>query len=187
MGKLCERPGCSDVAAMAYGFDVDRLLVWLATRDPDADPARAGSLCKRHADAMVVPRGWTLDDRREAEPRLFRPKADEAPAPAPPRRRPRRKKVADPTPSVEAAPEPQPTLIAALPPEPASPVALVPELDESRTVAEVTGEPSATDDPDATQAIPWLPTFDEHDDLDGVLSARSPLLARAFKGTDRKR
>jgi hypothetical protein len=63
----------------------------------------------------------------------------------------------------------------------------VPDLDESRTVAEVTGEPSATDDPDATQAIPWLPTFDEHDDLDGVLSARSPLLARAFKGTDRKR
>ena len=182
MGKLCERPGCSDVAAMAYGFDVDRLLVWLAVRDPDADPARAGSLCKRHADAMVVPRGWTLDDRREAEPRLFRPKADEAAAAAPPRRRPRRKKAADPAPSVE--PAPQPTLTAARPPEPAPPV---PELDESRTVAEVTGEPSATDDPDATQAIPWLPTFDEHDDLDGVLSARSPLLARAFKGTDRKR
>ena len=182
MGKLCERPGCSDVAAMAYGFDVDRLLVWLASRDPDADPARAGSLCKRHADAMVVPRGWTLDDRREAEPRLFRPKGDEAAAAAPPRRRPRRKKAAEPPSSVE--PAPQPTLTEARPPEPVSPVV---ELDEARTVAEVTGEPSATDDPDATQAIPWLPTFDEHDDLDGVLSARSPLLARAFKGTDRKR
>ena len=186
MGKLCERPGCSDVAAMAYGFDVDRLLVWLALRDPDADPARAGSLCKRHADAMVVPRGWTLDDRREAKPRLFRPKADEAAAPAAPRRRPRRKKAAAPAPSVKAAPEPapQPTLTEARAPEPAP---QVPELDEARTVAEVTGEPSASDDPDATEAIPWLPTFDEHDDLDGVLSARSPLLARAFKGTDRKR
>ena len=42
MGRLCERPGCSDVAAMAYGFDVDRLLVWLAPRDPDGDPLRAG-------------------------------------------------------------------------------------------------------------------------------------------------
>src|SRR3954467_13824717 len=72
MGKLCERPGCSDVAAIAYGFDVDRLLVWLAPRDPEGDPLRAGSLCRRHADAMIVPRGWTLDDRREAMPRLFR-------------------------------------------------------------------------------------------------------------------
>ncbi len=89
MGRLCERPGCSDVAAMAYGFDVDRLLVWLAPRDPDGgDPMRAGSLCKRHADAMVVPRGWTLDDRRDLTPRLFRtPPVDEAPPEVPPRRR----------------------------------------------------------------------------------------------------
>ncbi len=72
MGRLCERPGCSEVAAIAFGFDVDQLLVWLAARDPDGDPLRAGSLCRRHADAMVVPRGWTLDDRREATPRLFR-------------------------------------------------------------------------------------------------------------------
>ncbi len=197
MGKLCERPGCSDVAAMAYGFDVDRLLVWLAPRDPDGDPLRAGSLCKRHADAMVVPRGWTLDDRREPGPRLFRPKPDEPPAapPAPPRRKRRpRAKPATPTESVAGAPPTTPPPPA---PEPAQPMltAAAPaaaaeaeaELDESRTVAEVTGEPSANDDPDATQAIPWLPTFDAQDDLDGVLGAQSPLLARAFRGTDRKR
>ena len=114
MGKLCERPGCSDVAAMAYGFDVDRLLVWLAPRDPGGDPLRAGSLCKRHADAMVVPAGWTLDDRREAEPRLFRPPPTGADAGAahvvgpaqegaPSRRRGR----------VAPEPEPRPTLIEA--------------------------------------------------------------------------
>ncbi len=55
------------------------------------------------------------------------------------------------------------------------------------TVAEVTGEPLADDDPDATVAIPWMPTFDDADDLGGVLAARSPLLARAFRGTDRRR
>ena len=33
---------------------------------------RAGALCQRHADTLVVPRGWTLDDRRERAPRLFR-------------------------------------------------------------------------------------------------------------------
>ena len=55
------------------------------------------------------------------------------------------------------------------------------------TVAEVTGEPLADDDPDATVAIPWMPNFDDQDDLGGVLAARSPLLARAFRGTDRRR
>lgn len=144
MGRLCERPGCSDVAAMAFGFDVDRLLVWLSPHDPDGDPLRAGSLCERHADAMVVPRGWTLDDRRES-PRLFRPDAVTAPGPgrSPPRHR-------------------------TAPAEPAPQLAL-------------------GDDPDATVAIPWMPDFDERDDLDGVLAAQSPLLARAFRGTDRRR
>ena len=67
-------------------------------------------------------------------------------------------------------------------------VDVVDELEPAvATVASVTGTPSADDDPDATVAIPWLPTFDEGDDLDGVLSARSPLLARAFRGTDRPR
>ena len=156
MARLCERPGCSDVAAMAFGFDVDRLLVWLAPREPDSDPLRAGALCKRHADAMVVPRGWTLDDRREPGPRLFRPADADAPS-----GRSRSRRV---RPDADAA---------------AEQLAL--------TVAEVTGEPLADDDPDATVAIPWMPTFDEADDLGGVLAARSPLLARAFRGTDRRR
>jgi len=156
MARLCERPGCSDVAAMAFGFDVDRLLVWLAPREPDSDRLRAGALCKRHADAMVVPRGWTLDDRREPTPRLFRPApGDEAP---PSRARTRR--------SPAGAPPPEQLAL---------------------TVAEVTGEPLADDDPDATVAIPWMPNFDDQDDLGGVLAARSPLLARAFRGTDRRR
>jgi Protein of unknown function (DUF3499) len=72
MGRLCERPGCSEVAVMAYGFDADRQLVWLAPSAPDSDRMRAGALCRRHADTLVVPRGWTLDDRREPAPRLFR-------------------------------------------------------------------------------------------------------------------
>ena len=36
-------------------------------------------------------------------------------------------------------------------------------------------------------ATPWMPDFDQQDDLGGVLAARSPLLARAFRGTDRPR
>ena len=116
-------------------------LVWLAPRDPDGDPLRAGSLCKRHADAMVVPLGWTLDDRREPTPRLFRTarrgrrgRAAGSPAAAPPsaaqrRERTRRRSSARRAGRRRVAP----------------------------TVAEVTGDPLADDDPDATVAIPWLP------------------------------
>src|SRR5262245_49898968 len=73
MARLCERPGCSERGAIAYGFDADRLLVWLNPLDPGADRNRAGVLCLRHADSMVVPLGWTLDDARDRAPRLFRP------------------------------------------------------------------------------------------------------------------
>ena len=156
MARLCERPGCSDVAAMAFGFDVDRLLVWLAPREPDSDRLRAGALCKRHADAMVVPRG--LDARRSA--RAHTP-------PVPPRGG--RRRAGRPVARRRSPP-------GAPPPE---------QL--ALTVAEVTGEPLADDDPDATVAIPWMPNFDDQDDLGGVLAARSPLLARAFRGTDRRR
>jgi hypothetical protein len=76
-------------------------------------PARAGSLCKRHADAMVLPRGWTLDDRREAEPRLFRPRRRGAGATA---SATRRKKVAEPAADAVAAVVPQPTLPLRRPP-----------------------------------------------------------------------
>ncbi len=37
----------------------------------------------------------------------------------------------------------------------------------------------------AAEATPWTPSFDESDDLNGLLAARSPLLARAFRGGDR--
>lgn len=149
---------------MSYGFDADRLLVWIAARDPSAAPLGAGTLCLRHADAMVVPQGWTLDDRRESAPRLFRPGARSARAAAASRTpRPARRRADD---------------------EPALPLAEV--APEATTVAAVAG-PNEALDPDATVAIPWQPDFDEHDDLDGVLAATSPLLARAFRGADRPR
>src|SRR5262245_62643123 len=95
MARLCERPGCSERGAVAYGFDPDRLLVWLATFDPEGERTRAGVLCKRHADSMVVPIGWTLDDRRDPQPPLFRaPRA---------KRRKRQPRRAHTTPATEGA------------------------------------------------------------------------------------
>jgi hypothetical protein len=63
------------------------LLFWLAPL-ADAPTADANVLCRRHADAMVVPKGWTLDDRREEHPRLFKPRPQAtASAPASARRK----------------------------------------------------------------------------------------------------
>lgn len=70
MPRLCERPGCSSPAEVAYGFDAESLVVWLDAYDA-GQGTRSGGLCRRHADAMVVPLGWMLDDRREPAPRLF--------------------------------------------------------------------------------------------------------------------
>ena len=71
------------------------LLFWLAPL-ADAPTPDPNVLCRRHADAMVVPIGWTLDDRREEQPRLFKPRqaaGAAASAPATPTRR--KKKVAE--------------------------------------------------------------------------------------------
>jgi len=58
------------MASVSYGIDNDKLMVWIDSA-PALDPARAGSLCRRHADALSVPKGWSIDDRRQAVPMLF--------------------------------------------------------------------------------------------------------------------
>ena len=78
MRRLCERPGCGGAASVSYGIDNDKLIVWIDSA-PAVDPARAGTLCRRHADALSVPKGWSIDDRRQAIPMLF-PTRDITPA-----------------------------------------------------------------------------------------------------------
>jgi hypothetical protein len=125
------------------------LVFWLDALRPDADQS-SGALCRRHADSMVVPRHWTLDDLRDPVPRLFRPPPSTPGATAAPRRR-----------KGAAAMDSEQLLLVAETPD-----AAVPERE-------------------SIDVTPWTPSFDESDDLDGLLSARSPLLARAFRGDDR--
>lgn len=63
MLHLCERTGCSEPGAFAYGMIPIDLVFWLAPLD-DARAAANNVLCRMHADAIVVPRGWRFDDRR---------------------------------------------------------------------------------------------------------------------------
>lgn len=148
---------------MIYGIDADRLTVWIEPFD-DAVGYRGGVLCRRHADAMVVPLGWMLDDRREAVPRLFKPR--EAPAPAPVKSKSKRSKSSgrDETGQLELGVVPD-------------------ELDD-----ELEDRPAP--DPEVMMGsrgatAPWKPVFDQNDDLDGLLAVESPLLSRAFGRRDR--
>ncbi len=66
---LCDRPGCSEPVFLHYGFDPVAAVVWLELpRELDAS-----GLCETHAERLVAPRGWTIDDRRDPTLRLFRP------------------------------------------------------------------------------------------------------------------
>ena len=123
MARRCDRPGCSELAAIAFGFDPSRLLVWLDNLVDD-DRAKAGALCQRHADRLTAPKGWWLDDRRVEVPELFHA---EAPAPVPPpptsvTRRTSRRRARKPAPEVVAPTVGEP----AVPDEPGLPENLVP-------------------------------------------------------------
>lgn len=157
----------------------EHLLVWLeAVSDADiAGPTRAASshivrsnlLCRRHAEAMVVPRGWTLDDRRELRPRLFKV-IDSGPSPATAKTARNAKSRGAST----GAAESQLSF---------DQLDRAEELIDAVTVGEI--RPTGEVDPDETQALPWRPVFDAGDDLGGLLTATSPLLSRAFNGRNR--
>jgi len=185
------------------------LLFWIAPMSgtPHDDQ---NVLCLRHADAMSVPRGWTLDDRREEVPRLFMP-----------RRRPPAEPSARPTRAARpkrAPAEPVEQLVIegtaeierpALPADEQVEQAAQPRESDDTPVEQPAAEAAAADHghvaaaPDVpvepgTQAAaaasdggaevgPWRPSFDQDNNLDGLLEVSSPLLARAFRGTDRPR
>lgn len=134
------------------------LLFWIAPLH-EVQSADAAVLCRRHADAMVVPRGWTLDDRREPTPRLFKPRpADQErheSRPAPGSRRRQRQVEGEQL-----------------------------QIDGTGEIPRPTTAPESEAEPESAPA--WDPGFAD-DDLDGLLESSSPLLARAFRGLDRPR
>jgi hypothetical protein len=188
------------MGVVAYGMVPEDLLFWIAPL-ADAPVHEPRLLCGRHADAMVVPRGWTLDDRREHALRLFKPRpVDRVPAPA--RRPPRPARDEGELPEqlqIDGTGEiVRPTLADDLD----EPVADEPGPDEpgpdEPVAAEQVAAEQVADGPDAEAKAPagrapdgrgtgsaWEPDFDHDDDLNGLLEVSSPLLARAFRGTDR--
>lgn len=61
--RHCDRPGCAEPAASTLGYDQRTQTAWLDELAPEAHPATY-DLCRRHAEALSVPVGWRLCDRR---------------------------------------------------------------------------------------------------------------------------
>jgi hypothetical protein len=61
--RLCARRGCGAPATATLRFQSTAREAWLVAIDRDA-PRAEGDLCSRHAEALVLPRGWTLRDER---------------------------------------------------------------------------------------------------------------------------
>lgn len=198
MARLCERPGCSEVAAVAYGMQPEDLVFWLDVVRPGQED-EGGRLCSMHADSMVVPRNWTLNDLRDPDLHLFRP----PPIKRAPKPRARRSHRDDTPTGVEqlslAAVEITEITEITEPVEPVEPSPLADsDDDEVRDRRDAAPDVPVGPDPRAAdesrtgaagggQPTSWRPDFDSADDLDGLLSARSPLLARAFRGSERRR
>ena len=188
MARLCERPGCSTPADVAYGFDAEQLVVWIDGFHA-AQGARAGVLCRRHADAMVVPLGWMLDDRREPAPRLFKVLPHEPP-------QPRSRRARAPRDTTGEQLRLDPTMLDSIIDDDAAAVASLAEAEveavaEAETpVVAIDADGSETAEaplpsgpvPESAPEAPWQPHFDESDDLHGLLNARGRLLSRAFQG-----
>ena len=165
MSKQCERPSCKELAIAAYFLDSAELMMTLENYVP-VDGMQVNGLCRRHADALVVPRGWRIEDKRENVPRLF--------PVTPPTEKPKAKGVeAKKSDSKKSrAKLPRPSIFDEMKSEKKTEEVVTPIVE----VAEVELE--------ETKAIPWSPQFDQTDDLGGVLRPKGRLLSRAFNFDD---
>lgn len=63
MARQCSRPTCSEAAEATLVYDYAESFVWVLPLSAERDP-HAYDLCRRHADRVRVPQGWSCDDHR---------------------------------------------------------------------------------------------------------------------------
>ena len=167
MAQQCERPGCAQPASVEYIIDPQRLLLTLQNYEVVKDERRS-ALCATHGDRMSVPKGWSIDDRREDPPRLFKTaKSGVAPTKASAKKSATESKQ-------KKKPVARPMLFQ-------TEKQVVEEVQEVQKVQAPVTKPLVRDaDLEETKAMPWTPQFDRTDDLGGVLRPKGKLLSRAF-------
>lgn len=149
-------------------MDHSRLLVWMENR-AEAEREMTGKLCTRHADALVMPRGWTIEDRRTPVPLLFSPRQlvdTSDPALRPARdstttrmRRPKVTATGDSlfdvaTPGGDAG---EHGADGAVPASVRNGSTDVPAVRPDGDLADDAGEPGSSGDAEETRAMPWTP------------------------------
>jgi len=179
MSRHCERPGCSKVGEIIYEVDLRRLVVTIDFPDlNDASPVNL--LCRRHADSLTVPKGWTIINNREEVQRLFSAPVTQEVLKNNSRKVVRRQKVSDLN-EDEKDPAVISNLFDLVIDDHLFVTADRATVDVSPNLtADITAELAQLMDTQETQALPWTPRFDRSSDLDGKLRARGRLLGRAF-------
>ena len=156
MERLCGRPGCSDRASVVYGMRPEDLVFWIDALPDPHRPERGGVVpASRELDGDA---SW-VDAGRSARSRLET---------VPP-----------------AAARPDCTFQGVSTRERARGGEQLQFVDVEEPHDDVDPAPEVVVEDDDLDVGPWTPSFDEADDLDGLLSARSPLLSRAFRTADR--
>lgn len=167
MSRHCERPGCSKVGEVIYEVDLRRLLVTIDFPDLN-DLTPMNLLCRRHADSLTVPKGWTIINNREEVQRLF-----SAPVTQQVVKENSQKAIKRQKDSGSSESEKDQTVMANL---------FDSVIDEN--AFDFTDELAQLLDTQETEAMPWTPQFDRSGDLNGKLRARGRLLGRAFGQSD---
>jgi hypothetical protein len=183
--RLCARPGCGAAATATLRFQPTLRQAWLVDLDESAARTQ-GDLCRRHAAALVLPRGWELHDQRTTGPRLVENTPDAAKARA---RRVRVRKR-----SAEREPVDEPDQLPGFEPVVVANEEVVvnddAEIDEADVPVETEPEEEPVADADASASARSVPAQfgDDGDDvevdddaLNTILDARTPLLQRAFR------
>jgi len=141
-----------------------------------------GRLCRRHANALTVPSGWTLDDRRDPNPKLFRVAQFDSAAEGAEDKPSRKKAGGRASPRKRERPRTGdvPSLFEALRRELDEPGAA--PADGDRPGGDDVQQAAPAVDPDETQAIPWSPRLGRTVEYeDGEEKPRlGRLLGRAF-------
>jgi hypothetical protein len=163
MPAQCSRIDCDEPAVALFAFDATAALVWLEPFEGGAKGA--GLLCAHHADTLTPIRGWTLRDRRVRAPRLWVDRPD----------RVRTEPARSPRPARVPAPshlDPAPLPFTERDPAP-----------RDEDAADLRAEVHTRADVDETDEVDDFDEFAPDAEIDRWLSARTPLLARAFAAT----
>ena len=183
MSRHCERPGCSKVGEIIYEVDLRRLLVTIDFPDLN-DLTPMNLLCRRHADSLTVPKGWTIINNREEVQRLFSAPVTQQLTKNISQKVFKRQKVSDFNESKkdQAVIE---NLFDLVIDEYELETMSRETADISTEIAvDITAELAQLMDAHETEAMPWTPQFDRSGDLNGKLRARGRLLGRAFGQSD---